>query len=201
MRWLLLLLLAGPAFAQDVENLLDRERFEEARRIVEERLRNAPDNEVLKEQWAVAVRGQARDLQRADGYDAAIAFLEKNLAHRLLAQAYGETCLWAGREEHGVKVLRRCGLPIADRIHPELRLLAQLRRYDEIVERAREAARTVKWAALKEWEEFGKEEAAARARLLAGATRGGKAALTALVVILLLSLALYRLAPPKADSG
>ncbi len=195
MRWLLLLLLAGPAFAQDVENLLDRERFEEARRIVEERLRNAPDNEVLKEQWAVAVRGQARDLQRADGYDAAIAFLEKNLAHRLLAQAYGETCLWAGREEHGVKVLRRCGLPIADRIHPELRLLAQLRRYDEIVKRAREAART-------DWEEFGKEEAALRARLLGGITRGFRAALTALVVILLLSLALYRFAPaPKADSG
>lgn len=178
MRWLLLLILAGPAFAQD------------------------PENKVLKEQRAVALRGQARGLQRADGYDAAIAFLERNLEHWLLAQAYGETCLWAGREEDGVKVLRSCGLPLADRIVPELQLLWHLRRYDELVARAREAARTVKWGVLKEWEEFGKEEAAARARLLGGATRGGRAALTALVVILLLSLALYRLAPEaKADSG
>lgn len=199
MRWLLLLLLAGPVLAQDVEHLLERERFEEARRIVEKRLLDDPQNRVLKEQWAVALRGQARDLQRVDGYGAAIALLEENLAHRLLAEVYGETCLWAGREEEGVLVLRRCGLPLADRIVPELQLLGHLRRYDELVARAVEASRTVprdEVAKCLAWEQYGREESAMRKRLLSGATRGRNAAVIALLSILLAAAVIHRLAPP-----
>ena len=202
MRWFLLLLLAGPVFAQDVEDLLERERFQEARRVAEQRLRDDPDNKVLKEQWAVALRGHARDLQRAEGYDAAIAFLEKNLAHRVLAWAYGETCLWAGREAEGVQVLRGCGLPVAERIVPELQLLWRLRRYDELIARAREASRTVpedEAAKCLAWEKFGREESAMRKRLLSGATRGRNAAIIALLSILLAAAAIHRLAPPATQ--
>ncbi len=195
MRCLLLLLLAGPLFAQDVEDLLERERFQEARRVVEKRLRDDPNNKVLKEQWAVAVRGQARDLQRADGYDAAIAFLEKNLAHKVLAWAYGETCLWAGREAEGVKVLRGCGLPLAERIVPELQLLWRLRRYDELIARAQAASKTVPGNEVAAWEKFGRDESAMRKRLLSGATRGRNAAIIALLSILLAAAAIHRFAP------
>ncbi|MFQ5843542.1 MAG: hypothetical protein ACE5JG_00985 [Planctomycetota bacterium] len=197
MRWAaaLLLLAAAAGAAEDEANAAARVRaelgpdqFDRALLLADAALRERPGSPVLRGLRAEAVRGIARELQRVEGYDAAVKYLEDHLSHALLAEAYGATCAWAGREERGIRRLRRSVLPVAQRLRPELHLLALLGRYDEAAERAGAAGDG-------EWEAFARREAALRARLDGRARRGARVALAALAALLGAAALLFRLAP------
>ena len=86
------LALAGAAFAQERE--LAEERFEDALRVAERELRERPLDKDLLEKRARALLGMARDAQRCGGYGAALALLERDLSHPLLAQGYADVAIW-----------------------------------------------------------------------------------------------------------
>jgi hypothetical protein len=192
----MLLLLAAAVRAQDpdraqerVRALLDREEFPAALERAEAALRQHADHKGLLYQRAQARRGIARDLQRAQGYAAAIDYLERDLSHAVLAVAYAEACKWGGAELRGIDGLRRSTLPLELRLYPELDLLAQLRRYDEIASRAREAGDP-------EWERWALELAGLRRNLVERAGRGKLVAFAAGAALLMLALLLAtKLAP------
>jgi len=159
----------------------------------EQALAADPGNALLQRSWAKAARAVARVLQRAEGYPAAMDFLETRLTHALTIEAYGEACLWGGQEERALKRIQAAReIPIRDRIKPELQLLYDLRRYDEAARRARE----VGW---KEWADWAKKEAAMRDRLLGRGVRAYWVAAIAFVVMAAAALALFVLAPKKAS--
>ena len=174
MRLLLALIaLCATAFPQGdagetvrkIKDLIQEERYADALAGATQALLAKPNSVVLLDQRALAIRGIARDLQRAEGYTAAVRYLEQNLTHWKLAEAFGETCLWSGREEHGLATLRACNLTLMARIVPELTLLARLHRYDEVIARANEAKQSMDWKALDRWVVYGKREAELRANL------------------------------------
>lgn len=146
MRWLAVLLLpalpALPALAEDadaevrIRASLNGEEWAKALAQVDAALDHDPSSGVLLRMRAEAHRGVARDLQRTQGYPAAIAYLERHLDHPVTAWAYARTCIWGGEERRGIDGLRESGLPPADTIPGEVELLSQLRRYDEVVQRA-----------------------------------------------------------------
>jgi hypothetical protein len=179
----LLLLLAAPVVADDAAAA--RAELAEA----EQALAAEPDNALAQRRWAKAARAVARVLQRTEGYQAAIEFLEARLTHPLTVEAYAEACLWGGQEERGVAHLRSSrGVAVRHRIGHELELLGYLRRYDEAARRARE----VGWDEGARWAE---ERAARRARLLGRGVRAYWVAAIGFVVMAAAAVALYFLAP------
>jgi hypothetical protein len=181
--FVLLLALAAAAVAEDGQ--AERDELAAARKA----LAAEPGDALLQRRWAKAARAVARVLQRAEGYPAAIEFLEERLTHPLTIEAYGEACLWGGQEARALKRLRDADdIPLRDRIRPELNLLHQLRRYHEAARRARE----VGW---KEWADWAGEQAAMRDRLLGRGVRAYWVAAIAFVVMAAAATALYFLAP------
>ena len=141
----------------------------------------------------------AQKLQREQGYQAALDYLEPQLAHEDVAQRpalvmlYADVCAWSGNEERGLEHLRKAPVPAKARIKGELYLLSVLQRYDEVAKRAREVmGDDPKWAEYVAWSE---EEAARRRRLRERAKRGVHVAIGAILVVLAGVAALFRLAP------
>jgi len=184
---LALLLLAGLVRADEraderaaerARAAIAEERFEDAVALCEEALAASPGDGTLLYLRAGARCGVARMLQRARGYDAAIAYLESRLDHPVTAWAYAETCRWAGEEERGIEALRRSALALEDRIHAELDLLSYLRRYDEIAARA-------EIAGLDRWARWARDEAARQSRVRGYTRRAWLVAALAAAVLLL----------------
>jgi len=194
---LALLLLAAAALAGEdaaaaaarVRTLLDAGRPVEALPAAEAALAAHPGDKLLSLLRAQATCGIAQELQRAEGYEAAIDWLEPRLDHWVIAEAYANACLWGGEEERGLAGLAACAVPEDQRAGAEMRLLQYLYRYDE----AAALARRVGWPEAEAW---ALEQAAPRARLHARARRALKVALVAGGLLALAAVALYRLAPP-----
>jgi len=193
-----LLLAALPLAAQDdgaaarVRGALDAGEHERALALAADGLRAAPHDGVLQYLQAQARCGMAQDLQRRDGYAAALAFLEPHAGtHALVTEAYARTALWAGEEERALGVLEAAVPEPADRVALELELLGHLRRYGEAAKRARAAG----WEDGAVWAE---KRAALQERLEARGRRGGLVAGVAAVVLLGLAGIVLRAAPRRA---
>jgi len=188
---------ADAPVVDDILQALAKGDAKTARALAKEALRTGPRKDVETLLGVAERLLETRRIQRSRGYDAALDYLEKNIDHWVLAQAYGEVARWAGQEERGLQALRRSSLPLAQRIEPELYLLSTIQRYDEIVSRARQAQATVAWDALDGWVSFGAEEARLRRNLAAHADRAAWLALGALVAILAGCGVAWRLAPSR----
>jgi len=192
-----LLLAALPLAAQDegaaarVREALDAGEHERALALAGEGLRAAPHDGVLQYLQAQARCGVARDLQRTEGYAAAVASLEPHVgSHALVAHAYARTALWAGEEERALRVLAAAVPDPKDRVDFELELLGHLRRYREVAKRAR----AVGWEDGAIWAE---KRADLQDRLEARAHRGRVVAGVAAIVLLGLALVAWRTAPRR----
>ena len=187
----LVLALAALADEGAVREALDSEDFETALARAETLLKKTPDHGPLRYMRAQAIAGIARDLQRTEGYAAALDYLEPRLTHPHLTDRFAETCLWAGQEERAIRALRASSVALRDRIRMELEMMRSLGRFEEASERARAVG----------WDEaaviYG-EDAAYRARLASRATRAVWVAVAAGVVILAAAAALFSLAPAAA---
>ena len=175
------LLFAAAVWAQDkaaVREALDREDFGEALQRLDLARAAGGDEGPLRYLQAQAHVGVARDKQRAEGYGAALDYLEGRLTHALVATTFAMTALWAGEEERGLRGLRGSSVALRDRIKVEMDLLGALGRYGEAEARARE----VGWPAAEQW---AREEAAARQALTDRAQRGRWVAAAAALAILL----------------
>ena len=198
---LLLFLLAalgradGATVVDEILEALARGDAKRARALAQKALSKGPHSEIETLRGVADRLLETRRIQRARGYDAALDYLEKNIDHWVLAQAYGEAARWAGQEERGLKGLRQSSLPLAQRIEPELYLLSMIQRYDEVVVCARQAQETISWDALDGWVAFGAREARLRRGLAARADRAVWLALGALVAILAGCGVAWRLAP------
>ena len=199
MRWLALLpLLSLPALAEDhdgpdrIRAALNAEDWAAALALTGQALEDEPSAGLLRRLEAEAHRGTARDLQRSQGYGAALDYLETRLNHPVLAWSYARTCLWGGEELRGIEHLRASGLPPGDTIPGELELLSQLRRYDEVVSRASLLESDYPaWAG--DWIQWAGGEAARRARLERRARRAAWVAAVGGLAFLAGALALFRL--------
>ena len=182
----ILLLLALQSSPLDrAEALLEQELFEPALRAIEEADRADP-------RWAPArdraVQGMARDLQRAEGYDAALRFLEERLESRAIIDCYTETCIWAGEEPRGLDRVRRLDPALAHAgSYAEFQLLWARLDFAAIERRARE----VDWP---EWEQWAREQQAKRDRFASRAARAWWVALGAAALLAGGCAILFRLA-------
>jgi hypothetical protein len=146
-----------PVYEQIVE-LLENGKFEAATEqiaLLEQAQPKHAELSALRQQAAVGV---ARNLQRQDGYGAALDYLESRLEGRTIVQAYSETSVWAGAEQRGLETMRR--LPKALRhqcAREELNLYWALHDFVGMEQRARE----VEWP---EWIEFARNQGALRER-------------------------------------
>lgn len=190
-RGLLLLLLLAAAAAADeaaIRAALDREDFATALREAEAALQADPDHGLLRYMRAQAVAGIARDLQRAEGYAAALDYLEPRLDHAHLTDRFAEICMWAGEEERAIRALRVSPVALQDRIRAELEMMRSLGRFEEAARRA----------AAVGWDEAASyygEVARHRARLRGRARRAVWVALVGGLAILAAAAALFILAP------
>jgi hypothetical protein len=185
-----LALVAAAAAAQEAE--FAEERFADALRIAEERLRERPRDAGLLESRARAILGLARDAQRREGYRAAVDLLGRDLSHPMLAQGYADVAVWAGEEERALGVLRAAGAAAPARAAAALMLLGQLGRFREAEALAREAG-------FAEWEAWERGRAELRERLAGRARRAGTIAAVAAGVLAAAVAALFRLAPARAS--
>ena len=182
---------------EDLRAAVDAERYEEALRLADAVPETDPSRDgTLAWLRAKAVVGVARDLQRAKGYPAALDFLEGHLDHEWSAFWYGRTCAWAGAERRGIAALRASKLEPVLRLEAELSLLLLLRRYEELIDRARaiggeEAASWMEWAG---------KEAALRDRLAGRAKRAWGTLAGALLLFGGAVGALFRFSPKSATS-
>ncbi|MHC4973388.1 MAG: hypothetical protein ACYTG3_13755 [Planctomycetota bacterium] len=192
---LLLLLAASAAFADEaaVREALDKEDFGTALARAEKALEEstADSNGVLRYMRAQAVAGLARDLQRAEGYAAALDYLEPRLDHPHLTDRFAATCMWAGEEERAIRALRASPVALRDRIRAELEMMRSLGRFEEASRRAR----AVGW---NEAAEYYAEVADHRARLTGRARRAVWVALVGGLLILAAAGALFILAPAES---
>jgi hypothetical protein len=137
---------------------------------------------------AQAIAGLARDLQRAQGYAAALDYLEPRLNHPHLTDRFGDICMWAGQEERAIRALRASPVALRDRIRAELEMMRSLGRFEEASRRAR----AVGWEDAATY--YGKT-ASRRARLAGRATRAVWVAAVGGFLILAAAGALFILAP------
>ncbi|MHC4959537.1 MAG: hypothetical protein ACYTGN_14315 [Planctomycetota bacterium] len=188
-----LVVVSAVALADEYEDIVAEVvagRLERARDLATAHVGRLPADKALRGlRDAIGVALEARDLQRTQGYDAAIARLGNNLDHWLLAEAFAEACRWGGREEHGVQRLRASGLSLEQRIRPELDLLHAMLRFQEMEWRASAAKaelaqRGVQWAQLDEWIRVARDELEKRVALRGRGTRAGWLALGGAVVML-----------------
>lgn len=180
----------------EISAAVNGERFEHALRLADAARETGKKDGKLAWLRAKAVVGVARDLQRANGYPAALDYLELHLDHELSAYWYGQTCGWAGAELRGIQALRSSVLDPALRLNPELSLLGLLRRYEEIIDRAQE----VGGEEAASWGEWASKEAALRDRLAGRARRAWTILVGALLVFGAAVGALFRLSPKPATS-
>jgi hypothetical protein len=197
-----LLLAAAAAAAQEAE--LAEERFADALRLAEERLRERPRDAGLLEHRARAILGLARDAQRREGYRAALDLLGRDLSHPVLAQGYADVAVWAGEEERALAALRTRGAAAPARAPAALMLLGQLGRFREAEALAREAARSSSASPgdaryFAEWEAWERDRAELRERLRGRARRAGAVAAGTAVALAAAVVALFRLAPARAS--
>ena len=189
----LLLLAAAAAFADEaaVREALEREDFGVALTRAEAALKEVSREEAkgpLRYMRAQAVAGLARDLQRAEGYAAALDYLEPRLDHPHLTDRFAATCMWAGQEERAIRALRASPVALRDRIRAELEMMRSLGRF----EAASQRARAVGW---NEAAKYYAEVADHRARLKGRARRAVWVALVGGLLILAAAGALFILAP------
>jgi hypothetical protein len=177
------------AAREEVREAVEADRFEDAMRFADAALARHPGDALLRRERAKAIRGRARDLQRAGGYGPALDLLERHLDDPVTVEAYAETCVWAGAEDRGIAALGRATVDAATRDAHLYRLLMYGRRFGEIERRAAAAGH-------EEWRAWAAEEAARFGRYRARARRAwwiaaaGAAALAAAIAVL------YRLPPP-----
>lgn len=129
----------------------------------------------------------AQQLQRREGYQAALAFLEADLSDPVLATQYMYTAIWAGEEERALERLRSVGAAP----DLELPLLWHLGRFRAGAERARETD-SEEWVVWFEEQAARRERIADRTRLAAWVAAIGAAAIAGLALLL------FRLAPGRA---
>ncbi len=190
-RGLLFLLLAVAAAAADeaaIRAALDREDFATALREAEAALQATPDHGLLRYMRAQAIAGLARDLQRAEGYAAALDYLEPQLDHAYLTDRFAEICMWAGQEQRAIRALRASPVPLRDRIRAELEMMRSLGRFEDASHRA----------AAVGWDEAARyydEVARHRARLTGRARRAVWVTVVGGLAILAAAGALFILAP------
>ena len=136
-----------------------------------------------------AVKGFARDLQRAEGYPTARRFLERHLESPALIDHYVEVCIWGGEEERGLEQVRRLsGAMQQFGRFPELQLHWVRLDFDAMARVAREEGWD-KWAA------YAEKQGALRRRFADRAQRGWWVALWAALAMGGGCLVLRKLAP------
>lgn len=191
LRGLVVLLLAAAGALADeaaVRAALDREDFAAALEQAEAALRATPKSGLLRYMRAQAIAGLARDLQRREGYAAALDYLEPRLDHAHLTDRFAEICMWSGEEERGIRALRGSPVALRDRIRAELELMRSLGRFEDAAQRA----------AAVGWDDAAKyyaEVARHRTRLRGRARRAVWVALVGALGILAAAAALFMLAP------
>jgi hypothetical protein len=185
-----LLLCAASALADEaaVREALDREDYAAALERADAALKESPASGPLRYMRAQAIAGIAQERQRAQGYAAALDYLEPHLDHRHLTDRFADICMWAGQEERAIRALRASPVPLRDRIKAELDMMRSLARYEEAARRAR----AVGW---EEAAEYYAGIAGYRARLEGRARRAGWVAAVGGLVILAAAGALFILAP------
>lgn len=199
LRGLLVLLVASTAVVADeaaVRAALDREDFATALQQAEAALQADPEHGLLRYMRAQAIAGLARDLQRTEGYLAALDYLEPRLDHAHLTDRFAEICMWAGEEERAIRALRASPVALPDRIRSELEMMRSLGRFEDAARRA----------AAVGWDEAAKyydEVARHRARLTGRARRAVWVALVGGLLILLAAGAVFIFAPaaPRPPSS
>jgi tetratricopeptide (TPR) repeat protein len=183
--WILLLALQSAPLDRAVAHL-EEGRFEQALRELEQADRKDPR---YAKTYDGAVKGVARDLQRAEGYAGALAFLEPRLTSRPIIDHYVEVCIWAGEEDRGLARLRELP-PEMDRSshYAEFQLHWARLDFEALAERARE----VEW---QEWVVWAQKQQAIRDRFEERTVRGWWVALGAVLAMGAGCFALYRLSP------
>lgn len=82
------------------QELIENEQFADALALVE-----SGEGDRFRDLRNRAIRGVSRDLQRAEGYGAAIDYLEPRLETRFLVDHYVEACLWGGQEDRALRTI------------------------------------------------------------------------------------------------
>jgi len=136
-----------------------------------------------------ALLARVREVQRAEGYGAALRMLEKRLDDWQAADTYARLCAWGGEEERGLEVLQHCSLPENVRVWARSDLLFAMGRFREAADAGRLAGKDPAWV------EWAAEQAALRERLAARGRRALRISGAALVLLLAGVVALWRRAP------
>ena len=165
---------------------LKAERFDQALAELEQA---DPSDARYAETRDGAVKGFARELQRADGYAAALRFLERHLESRALVDHYVEVCIWGGEEQRGLdQVGRLSGAMQPFSRFAELQLHWVLLDFDSMARIARDEG----WS---DWAEYAEKQGALRRRFAERAARGWWVALWAALAMGGVCLVLRKLAP------
>lgn len=183
---LLLLLALAPTPLDRALSHMQAERFEQA--LAELEQADASDPRYADVRDGV-VKGHARDLQRADGYAAALRFLEPRLESAAIIDHYVEVCIWGGEEERGLEqVGRLSGAMQQFSRFPELQLHWVRLDFDAMARVAREEG----W---DDWAAYAEKQGALRRRFAERAERGWWVALWAALAMGGGCLLLRKLAP------
>ena len=142
---------------------LENERFDSA--LAELRLadRNDPRFGAIRDG---AVKGVARDLQRADGYEVALRYLEERLESRAIIDHYAETCIWAGELDRGFARIARLTGPLA-----KSGRFAEMQLHWERLDFATMEERARAWG-WDDWADYAREQKERRERFADRAARG-----------------------------
>jgi len=190
----LVLLLAPSALAQDYDRLtewVEAEEFERAYEVLGAITTPNTDDDPFWELWTRAVKGVARDRQRAAGYGVAIEFLEAHLDTKPIVDHYAETCIWSGEELRGLRNIRALQQPLRDAAtHAEFQLLWVRQDYAAMEARAVET----NWTS---WIEFARKQRELRERFENRTTRAWWVALGGIGVILCACLIFDRVFIPS----
>ncbi|MGQ0613039.1 MAG: hypothetical protein ACT4PV_04785 [Planctomycetaceae bacterium] len=136
-----------------------------------------------------ALLTRVREVQRGEGYGAALRMLEEHLDDWRAADTYARLCAWGGEEERGIDVLERCALPENVRRWARSDLFLAMGRFQEAADEGRRAGKDSAWV------EWARQQAALRERLRARGVRAIRVSAAALLLLLAGAVTLWRRAP------
>jgi hypothetical protein len=186
---LLFCALVGDPHLDAAETLLENEQFAQA--MVEIQKASTEDAR-FSDLRNLAVRGVARDRQRADGFMAAATYLETHLDNRELVEQYVETCIWAGEEARALATIRALPAPFRKECaFAEFQIYWVRLDFEALEKRARE----VKWDT---WITYAQEQRALRAGFAKHTTRGWWVAIVSTCAMAGIWLVLFKRLSPVA---
>ncbi len=139
-----------------------------------------------------AICGIARDHQRAEGYGAAVAYLEQHLENEAIVSQFVEVCIWAGEETRALTAIAALPKSLRDGcVLAEFQIHWVRLDFETLERRARETGEPT-------WVQFAQEQRALRAGFAAHATRARWIVIGAVLVMAGIWFVLFKRLSPAA---